>query len=335
MSTSKLALVAGALCVSLVAGCASGPNPDVTSRALDVDLIPTANAPSALLKNAPTRAVHFGFDLDTLDAEAIAELNAQAAWMLANPDVRFSVTGHADRVGSTSYNYDLGLRRATRVVDYMVSAGVAEDRLEKLVSFGEDRPIVDIQGPERLNRRVTIEVSAKQPASVVSRFSGGTSRLFFVPDDDTTRVRIGGPDNDGTSPQDPAFSIIQDDGQESLDTASGTSGGPDQEDQGGSSQSGFDQTEDTAGPTQSSSSSEDTGSATSTVTNEAAPGKSGDKPTGGPSSPPGKPDSSASASTNPSNDRLDAGRGNGSEGGDPGQSEGKNQGGDEPETEEV
>ena len=38
---------------------------------------------------------------------------------------------------------------------------------------------------------------------------------------------------------------------------------------------------------------------------------------------------------NCSYDRLDAGRGNGSEGGDPGQSEGKNQGGDEPETEEV
>ncbi len=70
----------------------------------------------------------------------------------------FSVTGHTDLVGNVDYNMDLGMRRAQRVVDYLVAAGIQADRLIAQVSLGEEAPVVDTTSREALNRRVVTEV---------------------------------------------------------------------------------------------------------------------------------------------------------------------------------
>lgn len=121
--------------------------------------------------------VNFGFDLDILDEEAMARLDIQAQWILAHPQVRFSVFGHTDKVGSLDYNMDLGLRRAQNVVAYLVSKGVQPNRLEALVSFGEDLPLIATLGPERANRRATTFVAGflDDGEDVVSRDRNGNS----------------------------------------------------------------------------------------------------------------------------------------------------------------
>lgn len=102
--------------------------------------------------------VNFDFDLDGLDAEATAKLDIQAAWILEHSNVKFRVYGHADKVGSLAYNMDLGLRRAQRVVDYLISKGIDESRLEAMVSFGEEAPLVATENRERANRRALTDV---------------------------------------------------------------------------------------------------------------------------------------------------------------------------------
>jgi len=47
--------------------------------------------------------------------------------------------GHADERGTAEYNLALGERRARAARDYLVSQGIAADRIS-LVSFGEERP---------------------------------------------------------------------------------------------------------------------------------------------------------------------------------------------------
>ncbi|EAR52314.1 OmpA family protein [Oceanicola granulosus HTCC2516] len=109
--------------------------------------------------------VNFAFDSANLGPEARAILDVQASWINQFPELRFSVYGHTDLVGSDAYNRRLGERRARAVVAYLASRGVSTDRLEALVSFGETQPLVLTQDPERANRRTVTQVSGFYDAS--------------------------------------------------------------------------------------------------------------------------------------------------------------------------
>ena len=103
--------------------------------------------------------VTFAFDSAALDPAARAVLDRQAGWILQFPEVRFSVHGHTDAVGSAAYNRRLGQRRAEAVVAHLVARGVDRSRLEALVSFGQDRPVVPTEAEERRNRRAVTRVA--------------------------------------------------------------------------------------------------------------------------------------------------------------------------------
>lgn len=106
-----------------------------------------------------TPTVNFAFNSAVLDAEAQAILRRQANWINQFPEVHFKVFGHTDLVGSNAYNKRLGLRRAHAVVNFLVSQGVSRSRLAALVSYGENRPLIYTEQPERANRRTTTEVA--------------------------------------------------------------------------------------------------------------------------------------------------------------------------------
>ena len=103
--------------------------------------------------------VNFAFNSTALDSDARAILRQQAHFINQFPEVRFKVYGHTDLVGSTSYNRSLGLRRAQAVVLYLTTQGVSRSRLEAVVSFGEEQPLIVSEGRERANRRTVTEVS--------------------------------------------------------------------------------------------------------------------------------------------------------------------------------
>lgn len=103
--------------------------------------------------------VNFAFNSAQLDGAARATLTTQANWIKQFPEVRFKVFGHTDLVGSNSYNRRLGLRRAQTVVSFLASQGISRSRLEAVVSFGEEQPVVATQSMERRNRRTITEVS--------------------------------------------------------------------------------------------------------------------------------------------------------------------------------
>jgi peptidoglycan-associated lipoprotein len=103
--------------------------------------------------------VNFDFDSAVLDAEAEAIIARQAHWIRQFPEVRFSVTGHTDLVGSERYNHALGLRRARAVVAALARNGVGQNRLHALVSRGQRQPVIATQEPERQNRRAVTQVA--------------------------------------------------------------------------------------------------------------------------------------------------------------------------------
>lgn len=109
-------------------------------------------------QEVPT-TINFAFNSATLDPEARAILQQQAAFIRNFPEVRFSVYGHTDLVGGNAYNQRLGLRRARAAVNYLVSLGIERSRLDALVSLGETQPIVAVEAEERRNRRTVTEVT--------------------------------------------------------------------------------------------------------------------------------------------------------------------------------
>lgn len=103
--------------------------------------------------------VNFAFNRSYLDENAKAALRRQADWIRQFPEVRFKVFGYADAVGTRAYNKRLGMRRARNVVNYLVSQGISRSRLEAVVSYGEERPLVHTSGRNRQNRRAVTDVS--------------------------------------------------------------------------------------------------------------------------------------------------------------------------------
>lgn len=103
--------------------------------------------------------INFAFNSAALDASARRVLDQQADFMRQFPEVRFSVFGHTDAVGSNAYNRALGRRRAQAAVAYLARRGVSRGRLDALVSLGETQPVVPTQGPERANRRTVTRVA--------------------------------------------------------------------------------------------------------------------------------------------------------------------------------
>ncbi len=103
--------------------------------------------------------VNFAFNSAVLDESARATLTQQADWIRQFPEVRFTVYGHTDLVGSQAYNRALGLRRAQAAVAFLTSQGIDRSRLDAVSSFGETQPLVVTEGRERRNRRTVTEVS--------------------------------------------------------------------------------------------------------------------------------------------------------------------------------
>ncbi|KIC41264.1 lipoprotein [Ruegeria sp. ANG-R] len=84
--------------------------------------------------------VLFAVDQSTLSPQAQTILQGQADWLLANPDFVANIEGHADEQGTREYNLALGARRANAAREYLISRGVAGNRLTT-VSYGKERPI--------------------------------------------------------------------------------------------------------------------------------------------------------------------------------------------------
>jgi peptidoglycan-associated lipoprotein len=91
-------------------------------------------------EGGPLADIHFDLDSAALGDEARATLEKHALWLQGHRDVRVTVEGHCDDRGTVDYNLALGEQRARATRDYLVSLGIAADRL-RVVSYGKERPV--------------------------------------------------------------------------------------------------------------------------------------------------------------------------------------------------
>ena len=92
-----------------------------------------------LNKRAPLADVLFDYDSVELREDARQMLQKHITWLKRWASTKFVVEGHADSRGTNEYNLALAERRAAAVRDYLVSLGLAADRVT-IVSLGEEQP---------------------------------------------------------------------------------------------------------------------------------------------------------------------------------------------------
>jgi peptidoglycan-associated lipoprotein len=92
-----------------------------------------------LNRNSPLKPVFFPLDSFELDADGRATASANADILRRYPTWMVTVEGHCDERGTAEYNLALGERRAVAVRTYLVSLGIAADRI-RTVSYGKEFP---------------------------------------------------------------------------------------------------------------------------------------------------------------------------------------------------
>lgn len=138
------------------------PDPDPLIKA---ESGPAAKQPAPL--NLMWMSV-FEYNSATLTPEARARLDGEIIPKVAGiANLRFTVSGHSDRLGTVEYNRELSEKRAEAVRDYLLEKGVDVERIE-VFGYGQTLPVkscpdekgatlIDCLAP---NRRVVVEIQA-------------------------------------------------------------------------------------------------------------------------------------------------------------------------------
>jgi peptidoglycan-associated lipoprotein len=147
------------LAAVLVAGlalgaCANNPADNAQANAAGAA---TPGSQQDFVVNVGDR-VFFETDSTELTPQSRATLDKQAQWLTNYNRYAFTIEGHADERGTREYNIALGARRAQAARDYLVSRGIAANRMHT-ISYGKERPVAvcdDISCWSQNRRAVTV-----------------------------------------------------------------------------------------------------------------------------------------------------------------------------------
>ncbi|MDP3295657.1 MAG: OmpA family protein [Nevskia sp.] len=108
------------------------------------------------------RGVNFEYNKDQLTLNAQGILDAILPGLVSQPKLTLEIGGHTDSKGADGYNLALSKRRAASVRKYLISKGIAAERLAS-AGYGEKKPIADntTDAGRAENRRVEFQVLTK------------------------------------------------------------------------------------------------------------------------------------------------------------------------------
>jgi len=115
-----------------------------------------------LNRDSPLRPLFFELDSSDVSSDGQQVLQANAAVLKKYSTMQITIEGHCDERGTAEYNLALGERRALAAKNYLVSLGIAADKV-KTVSYGKEFPF-DAGHDESAwskNRRAHFVITAK------------------------------------------------------------------------------------------------------------------------------------------------------------------------------
>jgi outer membrane protein OmpA-like peptidoglycan-associated protein/tetratricopeptide (TPR) repeat protein len=120
----------------------------------DIPLQPLDTSAVLVLHN-----IFFDTKQYTLQPASETELNRLVALLKENPALTTEISGHTDDVGSDKDNLLLSERRAQAVVRYLMTKGIAGERLQAK-GYGEEKPVADntTEAGRAENRRTEFKI---------------------------------------------------------------------------------------------------------------------------------------------------------------------------------
>jgi peptidoglycan-associated lipoprotein len=145
----------------VVPGPARPPQPPAAPVPSEDDLFARMTL-DELNREKPLDDVYFDFDKSDIRPDGEAALRRNAAWLRRWTTVTVRVDGCADPRGTNEYNFGLGLRRADVIRAFLVSQGIALERID-VVAVGETQLVCTEQTEEcwARNRRGSFRITAK------------------------------------------------------------------------------------------------------------------------------------------------------------------------------
>ncbi len=106
------------------------------------------------------RGIEFGFDKDEVTDDSKPVLDVAVERLNQCPEIRVTIGGHTDSIGTEEYNQGLSKRRAMATQSYFVRSGVDPSRLDT-EGYGMSQPIApnDTRDGRMQNRRVELGAS--------------------------------------------------------------------------------------------------------------------------------------------------------------------------------
>lgn len=104
--------------------------------------------------------VLFDFDQDSLRADALPVLEANARQLKSSGIARILLEGRGDEIGTSAYNLVLGERRARNVKTYLQHLGLSLDL--KTTSYGKDRPLCLEHTNECMQKNRSVHFTVKE-----------------------------------------------------------------------------------------------------------------------------------------------------------------------------
>ena len=115
-----------------------------------------------LNRDSPLKPAFFPLDSADLDDTGRAIVAGNADVLKKYQTWQITIEGHCDERGTAEYNLALGEKRALSAKTYLVSLGIAPDRL-RTVSYGKEFPFdpAHSEGAWSKNRRAHFVITAK------------------------------------------------------------------------------------------------------------------------------------------------------------------------------
>lgn len=99
----------------------------------------TPGIEGVVFESALLKPIFFEFDRYDIRPGDAEILKANSDVLKKFPKVKIQIEGHCDERGTNEYNLALGERRANSTKTYLMSLGIAADRIST-ISYGEEKP---------------------------------------------------------------------------------------------------------------------------------------------------------------------------------------------------